>query len=1242
MMEPAAPGTEDEVPTSVPTYSKKASENERVLSLKAILPNGVYGNVFELSYVCGAEHWYCNMCECPVMGRVYHHEIGKRHTSNTQNSAKRLRHGVVAEQPPVLIAPGEPVPPGFEGDIQKVAQIQDRLDNYNVSPLIGLEYLLEIQEYDRDKEPTYLCMLCDKRGDPRTVIAHLVSYNHICQYLQRHFIKCYQALSPYMTKQYKRNWQNTVNKIAEAVEQRYGRLKPHPVEKEGFEERKAIYWEQIFQGPHFSEKQGVTFENLIVRDEITKVVDDSQVLIQKPQEEPKKQSSYRKQSNDSKKRSPSPPIVQKPSLKKNKNTISPANREKRRSLSSVSSISSSDLSDYEPYEKKSRNYRSRSPSPAPRSRNRSPYRRGRYQRSPSPRKYREKERMLPWQRPDYIKSKSEVAIERNKAKADKLDEFKRLAVAIENDLEKTLKHHERNPEKHPQYNEEWKIFWNKRYKELQNEGKDAANYDFKPEWIVFWNKRMTELHLSDLKSKKDALRRRLGLPDEPAPICFRITGKKKIGVKDDPPSKPSPKPAPMASEPDQDHEVIIIDDKDDDTKSSKRSHSPWEKEKSRDRDFYERSRSREKYDYKKGDYKSDRRYDRRDRREKSRDRDVYRYKKELSWDRETGNYRNYPDSIPNCYKPPAIMRDVTRQPVYTPPKQHELEPEEDLDNGEVNIVAVLRLLTALEEKLGSLGPKVIDMLAQALGMEKNEANSSETLLDNDVNCVLFETVKEKLKGQLLAGLVDYAQEKPFKNAIKKIASLIHFANERKREKNKNQPPKVDPVKVPGIGTVDKSAIAKQIATALVSQGKTDVTQEELEQLINAVVGMAEASKASGKPMTTASFIESLKQPKDLIQKEPQKLEPFSSELKSQVSGLQQQPETTSSMDGLSDSDLQTLLQNFKDLSTEEQHGLITYLKKLESKEPERVERLRQFVNLGQNSDKSESKRPMSPFSSRLGSINPMVEEDDEDVEEEKDGNEEKIDKKDDKDEKSNKNLEKIDIDSEEEYSFDDVFQVAKMNVKEKELEKEKERKLAEEKTKKETPKLDLSDAKALIANIMGSINKKETESTNISQSNKINLQSQIILQNLIPQDQPVSSQSEFQQSSFQKPILNFRPETPNQPRNQIYNQPRNPTPNASQQNVQYPLKNPYTNYQQYPSYQGQVNYNPGMNPNPGLASNSAINSGLGQFQNQFGGRFPFNPNNNHNNPNNPNNNSKVAPNRGPNPNVRGNYRGGRW
>lgn len=122
------------------------------------------------------------------MGRVFHHEIGKRHTmkmamvtivKGEENLNSINPNENVGDQEIMHFAPGEPLPPGFEDDIQKISQIQERLDNFKAGPLLGLEYLLEITEYDADKEEVYLCVLCDKRGDPRTVIAHLASYNHL-------------------------------------------------------------------------------------------------------------------------------------------------------------------------------------------------------------------------------------------------------------------------------------------------------------------------------------------------------------------------------------------------------------------------------------------------------------------------------------------------------------------------------------------------------------------------------------------------------------------------------------------------------------------------------------------------------------------------------------------------------------------------------------------------------------------------------------------------------------------------------------------------------------------------------------------------------------------------------------------------------------------------------------------------------------------------------------------------------
>ena len=37
---------------------------------------------------------------------------------------------------------------------------------------------------------------------------------------------------------------------------------------------------------------------------------------------------------------------------------------------------------------------------------------------------------------------------------------------------------ERRPEDHPKYSEEWKLFWERRYKELQVQGRDPNSHDF--------------------------------------------------------------------------------------------------------------------------------------------------------------------------------------------------------------------------------------------------------------------------------------------------------------------------------------------------------------------------------------------------------------------------------------------------------------------------------------------------------------------------------------------------------------------------------------------------------------------------------------------------------------------------------------------------------------------------------------------------------------------------------------------
>lgn len=637
-------------------------------------------------------------------------------------------------------------------------------------------------------------------------------------------------------------------------------------------------------------------------------------------------------------------------------------------------------------------------------------------RSPSPRSRFNQNARFPWKRPEYAqKEKSDVSNrKRLSAETARWDEYRKGIVKIENELEHVLRNHEKNPEKHPQYPEEWKKFWNRRYKELQAEHKDPSKHDFKPEWIDFWNKRMREMHEVELKLRKDALRKRLNLPEEnPAPIKFKIGNVKKL---------------PSRDENAVDDDVIIIEDNKEEEfipidrneraerrrrsisiempierrrrsispiierRERKRSHSPWES----DYPEIERHRKREYYN---------------------------------------------PEKRPMRYAPPEAK--------YGPPKLYKYqEPETPDDDAQLNIVAVLRLLTALEEKLGSLGPKVIDMLSIALAMEKSEANSAETLLDNDVHCVLFETVKEKLKGQLIAGMIEPNAERPAKNAVKRIASLLHSASERKR-KREEEKKKPTPLSVPGVGEVDKEAIARQITTALLAQGRTNVTQEELEQLINAVVGMAQA-KSSGQEVTTAEYAAKIQnEPKIIPTPTPAPI------VNSSTSSTAQILNNNTAMDSLSDSDLKTLLQNFKDLSTDEQHGLISYLKKLEAHDLERVERLRKFVNLD-----SKPAEDLEKVEER--SISPQLKRDLIDISPE-DFNEsrEKIHNK----SPDNSGFVKIDSDEDDDYTYEDVFKAASKNVKDK-----------QDELAKNTPPVDanalLNDAKLMIADIMGQMVQK--------------------------------------------------------------------------------------------------------------------------------------------------------------------------
>ena len=63
----------------------------------------------------------------------------------------------------------------------------------------------------------------------------------------------------------------------------------------------------------------------------------------------------------------------------------------------------------------------------------------------------------------------------------------------------------------------------------------------------------------------------------------------------------------------------------------------------------------------------------------------------------------------------------------------------------------LRILTALEDLLGSLGPQINIILSKAITLENNKEGSGNVLLEDQDVAAILQMTKEKLSGQIIAG-----------------------------------------------------------------------------------------------------------------------------------------------------------------------------------------------------------------------------------------------------------------------------------------------------------------------------------------------------------------------------------------------------------------------------------------------------------------------------------------------------------
>ncbi|KMZ08911.1 uncharacterized protein CG7065 [Drosophila simulans] len=877
--------------------------------------------------------------------------------------------------------PGEPVPPGFEedDDVTRTAVIQKQIENYTAGPLIGTEYTIELHE-PAQLRPNYFCVLCQTCTDGRNVFAHWTSQAHRTKYLQTHFQKAHRELQKLKrTPNSSGDLVTATGNLVKCIEKHFGRSRNLiTATGDDFRRYRSKMCSQVRDSFHFDECAGSDFS-----EEAQRVIREL-----KPDESIKS------------------------SLKMNVDATGGSNKQHEDgNIIALDAISSDDENfggstgpvDAVP---KGRQTNNSSEDAGGRSKN----------QSPPPPGGATKTQHLP--------TPKELAIQASIISQEryKWEKFRCMLELQLKQLRSDTEMYESNPEKHPDYPDEWKQFWNRRYKQLQEEKKFDPNlYDYKPEWISYWKDRRIVLFDIAVNKIKKELKEKFKLGDEDEEKTKELMERYKIRVAS--PRRASattnadngrkPKPnfrsnRPIGAVSKLADAVIDISDDDVDTPPSRgraslnrRSISRSLSPKRGGRRAVRRSRSRSPHrSYKRGSSRSRSRSQRRrsrspphyrgrghgrtptskergsssrdfgDRRSLQRDRERSSeyYPRNEGYARSSRGYEpveTFRVLDSRVYPEYSMTKARSISPTVSSNKEKEKEASEPVEEGPLTVVSVLRMLSAVEEHLGSLGPKALNLLSKALAMEMVKPNSAEDLLLNEDNCVFLETTKEKLKGILIAEVLDDPQKvRVVKKLITNIAAVIFQATVKGTTDAVDDKVKANANPAPIQLPFDRNLVAPKLANALVLKGYNNVTTGDMNNLLHLLTLLVKMDKQRRQldknnglkfeEIKAKLGLQNKPSPDDmgydldeLMKEVEHQLNKESVDMVNAPAGAPTkiQADTVSGMESLTDSDLQTLLQNFKFLSNEEQVHLIGHLRKLEVQEPSRVDRLRKYVNL---------------------------------------------------------------------------------------------------------------------------------------------------------------------------------------------------------------------------------------------------------------------------------------------------------
>ncbi|XP_037035696.1 uncharacterized protein CG7065-like [Bradysia coprophila] len=503
-------------------------------------------------------------------------------------------------------------------------------------------------------------------------------------------------------------------------------------------------------------------------------------------------------------------------------------------------------------------------------------------------------------------------------------------AAAKSELLKAYQLYLTKPASYPGYSDMWITFWNKRIDELKDSSR-LSTYDWTSEWALEWKKIMNEKLRTDMEVECSRIKKALGITDD-----MLGEGEKNFMQ---PPNVAVDTVKPVMS---QSTPVAIDQEKStlsNVSESSTRSRPPQQPVSSRSlANSNARQTSSVSNDQKKTTISSNEswkplRLEQLLEKHKHNDDFMISWRELLTiFEIEEGDNSKEAESIsPQTRQvpddPSNNQIDCVDNAAVDEPLVENVKP--------VSVMSVLRTLVALENILGSLAPKVIDLLQTAIAMEGLKAGSSTTLLHNSNYCILFETIREKFKGLLMGDLVVANLQKNIRKAIDDMTTLLQSAERSKT--------------CYVLPTFKKTSPQAQTFLPIESSKNYDI--------------LASLNESIFKPQPPISIESPQKYYVAPIEKtapQPRTAVPINSPKSCSVAPLFHQnvekattpPQVSSSPPDvdcneepatLKDSEIKTLMKKFSYLSDKDKNNFTAYLNKLRISDPNRLTRLKNEI-----------------------------------------------------------------------------------------------------------------------------------------------------------------------------------------------------------------------------------------------------------------------------------------------------------